>query len=82
MQEIYLAEESSRQNATQLNSQEKLELNHSKMQMMLQLARWMAHTGQGTKADITGILKQLLRECFYQRMCLDCKQPGKTQCSA
>ena len=54
LQEIRLAEESSRQNASPMSSQEKAELAHSRTQMLLQLARWMAHTGQGAKADVTG----------------------------
>ena len=54
LQEIRLAEESSRQTATPMSSQEKAELAHSLTQMLLQLARWMAHTGQGAKADVTG----------------------------
>lgn len=54
LQEIRLAEESNRQNLTPLSSQEKAELNHSKTEMLLQLARWMAETGQGGKADVTG----------------------------
>lgn len=57
MQEIRLAEESSKQNANPLSSQEKAELAHSRTQMLLQLARWMAHTGQGAKADVTGRLQ-------------------------
>jgi len=40
------------QQVTSLNPDQKLELRHSKTQVSLQLARWMGHTGQGTKLDV------------------------------
>lgn len=39
---------------TQLTPGQKAETDHSKTQILLQLARWMAHTGQGASTEITG----------------------------
>ena len=40
---------------TQLSPEER----KSEARVVLQLARWMAETGQGARADITGALKTL-----------------------
>ena len=44
-----------RQQMTQLSPGQRAEFTHSKTQVLLQLARWVAHTGQGAASDITGV---------------------------
>ena len=45
-----------RPRSTQTSPGQRAEMDHSKTQILLQLARWMADTGQGAASDITGVV--------------------------